>query len=68
MASTNQGQVSMEHFRMMIEVAGLGMTDQEIEELKPLYDLYAQYVTTVHSVELGAVEVAATFHPEWPPA
>ena len=68
MASTSEGQVSMDTFKTMIEIAGLGMTDQETEHLKPLYDLYARYVTTVHSVELGAEEVAAVFHPEWPPA
>jgi hypothetical protein len=68
MASTSEGQVSMDTFKTMIEIAGLGMTEQEIENLKPLYDLYAKYVTTVHSVEHGAEEVAAVFHPEWPPA
>ena len=68
MASTSEGQVSMDTFKTMIEIAGLGMTEQEIENLKPLYDLYARYVTTVHSVEHGAEEVAAVFHPEWPPA
>ena len=71
MASTSAGDPSdipMGQFKTMIEIAGLGMTDQEIENLKPLYDLYAKYVTTVHSVEHGAEEVAAVFHPEWPPA
>jgi hypothetical protein len=68
MASTSEGQVSMDTFKTMIEIAGLGMTEQEIENLKPLYDLYAKYVATVHSVEHGAEEVAAVFHPEWPPA
>ena len=66
MASTGEGQVSMETFRTMVELAGLGMTGQEMEDLKPLYDLYAQYVGVVHAQEFGAEEISAAFHPDWP--
>ena len=65
MASADGNQVSFENFKTMTELAGLGMTTQEIEELKPLYDLYARYIGIVHSVEFGAVEIGVTFHPDW---
>lgn len=65
MTSADDNRVSLENFITMTEVAGLGMTTQEIEELKPLYDLYARYVDIVHSVEFGAVEIGVTFHPDW---
>ena len=65
MASADGNQVSLENFKTMTELAGLGMTNQEIEELKPLYDLYARYIGIVHSVEFGAVEIGVTFHPDW---
>ena len=68
MASADGNQVSLENFKTMTELAGLGMTTQEIEELKPLYDLYARYIGIVHSVEFGAVEIGVTFHPDWPAA
>jgi hypothetical protein len=68
MSLADGNQVSLERFTTMTELAGLGMTAQEIEELKPLYDLYARYVGIVHSVEFGAVEIGVTFHPDWPSA
>jgi len=52
----------------MAEPAGLGMTTQELEDLKPLYDLYSQYTEILHSIDLGAEEMDLTFHPDWPPA
>lgn len=68
MASTEGHQVSLEQFKTMTELAGLGMTPEEIEQLKPLYDLYARYIDIVHSVEFGAEEIGVTFHPDWPSA
>ena len=66
MASTGGNQVSLDLFKTMTELAGLGMSAEEIEQLKPLYDLYARYIDVVHSVEFGAVEIGVTFHPDWP--
>ncbi len=68
MSSSNESRVSFEEFRLMAERAGLGMTTQEVEDLKPLYDLYAQYTETLHSIDFGAEEIGMTFHPDWPSA
>jgi hypothetical protein len=68
MSSADEPGVSFEEFRLMAERAGLGMTVQELEDLKPLYDLYAQYTEILHSIDFGAEEIGMTFHPDWPPA
>ena len=68
MAASGAGPVSAETFRTLAELAGLGMSDEELAELKPLYDLHAEYVRVLHSIEFGPEEIALTFHPEWPSA
>ena len=60
--------VSMEEFRLMVDRAGLGMSDAELEELKPIYDLYAAYATQLHNINFGAEEIVVEFHPDWPKA
>ncbi len=60
--------VSMEEFRQMAARAGLGMSDQEVEELKPIYDLYAAYAAQLHDINFGAEEMVVEFHPDWPGA
>ena len=57
----------MEEFRLMTQRAGLGMTPEEVAELKPLYELYAQYINMLHSIDLQAEEIGVTFHADWPP-
>jgi hypothetical protein len=56
----------MDEFRMMAERAGLGLTQGELEELKPLYDLYLPHIQKLHSVELGAEEMSLSFEADWP--
>ena len=68
MSSANEPGVGFEEFRQMAERSGLGMTTQELEDLKPLYDWYSQYTEILHSIDLGAEEMDLTFHPDWPPA
>ncbi len=68
MSSAKEPGISIEEFRLMSERASLGMTTQELEDLKPLYDLYTQYTEILHSIDFGAEEMGMTFHPDWPPA
>ncbi|CAI8031152.1 hypothetical protein GBAR_LOCUS17671 [Geodia barretti] len=63
-----QSEVTMEEFRLMVDRAGLGLSDQELEELKPIYDLYAAYATQLHDINYGAEEMVVEFHPDWPGA
>ena len=58
--------VSMEELKIMADLAGLGMDDQELEELKPIYDLYAEYARQLHTIDFGATEMVVEFRPDWP--
>ena len=68
MTTPGEETVTSDEFRRMAEMAGLGMTQAELDELKPLYDLYTPYLKLLHSIEFGAEEIGVTFHPDWPPA
>ena len=67
--TTSQGDiVTPEEFKLMSDRAGLGMSQEELDQLKPLYDLYAHYIRQLHSIDLQAEEIGVTFHPDWPSA
>ena len=68
MATSGQQGVNAEQFAMMTRLAGLKMSQEEIDDLKPMYDLYSEYIRLVHSVDLQAEEIGLTFHPDWPSA
>ena len=65
MATPSEGAVGSEEFKLMTERAGLGLSAAELEELKPMYDLYAQYIKLLHSIDLQAEEIGVAFHPDW---
>ena len=58
--------ISIEEFKLMTELAGLGMDEPELEELKPIYDMYAEYARQLHTIDFGAEEMVMEFHPDWP--
>lgn len=66
MSTHGPGSISMDEFRLMAERAGLGLTESELEELKPLYELYLPHIEKLHSVELGAEEISLSFQADWP--
>jgi hypothetical protein len=59
-------EISIQEFRTMTELAGLGMDQQELEDLKPIYDLYADYARQLHTIDFGAEEMVVEFRPDWP--
>ena len=59
-------EVSAEEFKTMADLAGLGMTQEELDELKPMYDLHLVYINQLHSIDFGAEEMAVSFEPNWP--
>ncbi len=65
MSSIRDQDVSLETFKTMADVAGLGMSQTELEELTPLYDLYLRYISQLHSIDYGAEEIALSFEPDW---
>ena len=59
-------EMSIDEFQQLADRAGLGMSRQEIEELKPIYDLYAAYARQLHDIDFGATEMIVEYHPDWP--
>ena len=59
-------EISMAEFKQMADRAGLGLSWQELEDLKPIYDLHAAYARMLHTISFGAEEMAVEFHPDWP--
>ena len=62
----NQDEVTLDEFRSMAHRAGLGLNENELEELKPIYELYAAYAAELHTIDFGAEEMVVEFHPDWP--
>lgn len=58
--------ISIEEFKLLSDMAGLGMDRDELEDLKPIYDLYAEYARQLHTIDFGAEEMVVEFHPDWP--
>jgi hypothetical protein len=59
--------ISLDHFRILTERAGLTLTPDELTALKPMYDHYAALIQTLHEVPLEAEDLAVTFSPGWDP-
>ena len=57
---------SIEEFKLLADMAGLGMDQDELEDLKPIFDLYADYARQLHTIDFGAEEMVVEFHPDWP--
>ena len=66
MADTTE--TSMEEFKMLADRAGLGMSQDELDALKPIFDVYAAYARELHTLSFGAEEMVVEFHPDWPEA
>jgi hypothetical protein len=64
---TAPADISLDHFRVLTERAGLNLTAEELVALKPMYDYYAVLIQQLHEVELGAEDLAVTFSPNWDP-
>lgn len=59
--------IALEHFRVLVEHAGLRLSEAELTALKPMFDFYAEQIHQLHEVELGVEELAVTFLPHWDP-
>ena len=46
----------------------MGMSQEELDDLKPIYELYAAYARELHTLSFGAEEMVVEFHPDWPEA
>ncbi len=64
----DSSEIPMAEFKLMADRAGLGMSQEELDALKPIYDLYAAYAQQLHTLSFGAEEMVVEFHPDWPEA
>jgi hypothetical protein len=59
--------ISMDEFRVLVKRAGLELTDDELESLKPKYDHHAGQTALLHDIDLKAEDMAVSFSPDWDP-
>ena len=57
--------ISMDAFRVLADRAGLGLTMEELESLKPMYDHFARQTAVLSELELDAEDMALRFPPDW---
>ena len=66
MASSGEPGVSMDQFKMLVEHTGFNLSQEELADLKPLYDMYWQQLHLLHSIDFGPLEMAVAFNPVSP--
>jgi hypothetical protein len=59
--------ISVDHFRVLAERSGLGLTNAELAALKPMFEYYAKQIKVLYDVELEAEDLAVTYTPNWDP-
>jgi hypothetical protein len=59
--------ISLEHFQILTERAGLNLTPDEVAALKPMYDFYAAQLRSLHEIPLDVEDLAVSFSPTWAP-
>jgi hypothetical protein len=59
--------ISLDQLRVLAERAGLGLTNEELTSLKPMFDHYAKQLKMLYDVELDAEDLAVTYSPNWDP-
>ena len=59
--------IPMDEFRVIVQRAGFSLTDEELESLKPMYDLYAGPIAEMHKLDMAAEDLAVVFAPDWDP-
>jgi hypothetical protein len=51
--------------RALLAREGLEPKEGDLQEFEKIIELYAGNLKQLHSVNLGAEEIAPVFHPEW---
>ena len=53
----------MDSFKVLLERAGLNLSDGEIHRLQPYYALYVEALSCLYEAELQHEEIAGSFNP-----
>ena len=56
-------EAPLDALRAVAERAGLRLSDDELRELKPVYDRYATEAARLHEAQLDAEDLAVVFTP-----
>ena len=59
--------IPLDDFRALIKRAGLDLTDDELENLKPMYDHYLESIANMNALDLDAEDLAVVYSPGWDP-
>lgn len=65
MAETNG--IALDTLRILVEQAGLRLSDTELTQMQAMYDFYREDVQALHELDLGMDDLAVTFPPQWDP-
>ena len=60
-------QIPLDDFRALTKRAGLDLTDDELENLKPMYDHYIESIASMNALDLDAEDLAVVYSPGWDP-
>ena len=66
MSQSEPDKISLEEFALIAARAELGMSQQELQDLKPLFEINLQHIRLLRSLDLEDQEMEMTFHPEGP--
>ena len=55
--------VSLDTFRVLVERLGLELPEEELERLRPMFELHLERTRSLHEVELDAEDLAVMFPP-----
>ena len=59
--------IPLDDFRALTQRAGLDLTDDELEHLKPMYDHYLEPIARMNALDLDAEDLAVVYSPGWDP-
>lgn len=59
------GGISLEAFKALAEQAGLSLNEEKLAQLKPGFDYIRAEAESLRDADLGEVEPAHTFSPDW---
>ena len=65
MSSLNARDISLDELRMIAQRSGVSLTQEELEQMKPMHDLYSEMIDLIHSVDLEDEESGVCFKPDW---
>lgn len=60
-------EISIDDFRALTKRAGMDLTDDELERLKPMYDHYLEPIASMNALDLDAEDLAVVYSSGWDP-